>query len=105
MKREENRARWQRLVEHYEASGLTQVAFAKQRGLNAKTLQRWRKRLRSEGALPAVIEVVVEDVPAPPPARNLELLVGRDLSLCFAPGTSPGYVADIVVALKARRAC
>lgn len=58
--------------------------------------------------LPAVVEVVVEPTPVPPspsPVRDLELLVGGDCSLFFAPGTAPDYVADLVVALRERGAC
>lgn len=105
MKQQERRKYWQRMVTEHAASGLTQVAFAKLRGIKVKSLARWRKRLLPPASVPAVVEVVVEDLPASPSPRDRELLVGGDLSLFFAPGTEPGYVADVVLALKARRAC
>lgn len=109
--RAERWAYWRELVREHAESGLTQAAFCAARGVSRKSLQRWRSKLRKHdeaALLPAVVEVVVEPTPVPPkplPVRDLELLVGGDCSLFFAPGTAPDYVADLVVALRERGAC
>jgi len=106
----ERREFWQKVVREFTESGLSQAAFAAQRGVSRKSLQRWRGKLRDEfgrSRSPAMVEVVVAEplVTAPAPTPDLELLVGGDCSLFFAPGTAPDYVADLVVALRERGAC
>ncbi|MGH8031369.1 MAG: IS66 family insertion sequence element accessory protein TnpA [Luteimonas sp.] len=49
--RAEKRAIWCERVQAFEASGLTRRAFCAARGLNAHTLDSWRRRLRSEAAV------------------------------------------------------
>ena len=115
MKQSKRRLYWRRMVDEYEASGLTQVAFAAQWGIRVKSLQRWRKRFREEveaWSLPAFIEVIAETVPAPPdglqvvaPAHPVELLIGEDCVLYVTPGTSTDYVVELVVALRRCGAC
>ncbi|MCP4809506.1 MAG: hypothetical protein GY884_29570 [Proteobacteria bacterium] len=109
MKQSKRRLYWRRMVDEHAASGLTQVAFAAQRGISVKSLYRWRGCFRGEAQaawLPAVVEVVLDSEPAaPPPPRDLRLVLGSDLALVFDPATEPAYVADVVVALRERGAC
>ncbi len=103
---------WRKVVQEHAASGLTQAAFCATRGITRKSLQRWRGKLREELQLervPAMVEVVVAERPAPrptsPAVRDVELLIGGDCSLFFAPGTAPEYIADLLIALRERGAC
>ena len=43
----EERARWTKVVEDFEASSLTQKEFAQERGISYSTLRNWVYRLRS----------------------------------------------------------
>ena len=109
-KRSERWAYWREVLREHAASGLTGVAFCEAHGLSVTSLRRWRSKLRSElEVVPAVVEVVLGEpavlaAPAAPP-RDVELLVGGDLSLFFAPCTEPAYVAELVVALRRSGAC
>lgn len=48
-RRRRTREQWQELVRRYEASeGVTQVEFARQQGLNVRSLRYWLWKLRSE---------------------------------------------------------
>lgn len=102
---------WRRRVLEQAESGLTQVAYCTERGLATKTFQRWRTKLSLElqlEELPSVVEIVLDEpTPAAQPTsvRDLELLIGGDCSLFFAPGTPPDYLADLVLALRQRGAC
>ena len=56
-----------RLIVEFKSSGLSQAAFSRQRGLNAKHLSRWIQR--EEAASPKLVEVKVK--PRPRKARQL----------------------------------
>ncbi len=111
-KRSERWAYWREVLRGHAASGLTGVAFCEAHGLSVTSLRRWRSKLRTElelEAVPAVVEVVLDEpavlaTPAAPP-RDLELLVGGDLSLFFGHCAEPAYVAQLVVALRRSGAC
>jgi len=46
--KQRSREQWQRLVEEWERSELTQAAFCRQKGISVGSLQRW-KRLLADG--------------------------------------------------------
>ena len=46
-------AAWRAVLERFEASGLTAVAFCEREGIGSKSLYRWRSRLGSARELPA----------------------------------------------------
>ena len=46
--RNRGRAYWEQIVRDFEASGQTQVVFARKRKVGLSSLQRWRSRLVAE---------------------------------------------------------
>lgn len=50
MIRGKGQAFWEALVREHEQSGKTQVVFSKERGVSLSALQRWRRKLRDDGA-------------------------------------------------------
>ena len=90
--------RWKELVEMLEASGLSQVTFARQEGVNVGTLRSWIYRLRSEvPSRQAFLPVVVAQTVQPTTGMCLELPNG--IQLRFEIGTAPSYVAELAGAL------
>ena len=70
MKRKRSRAEWVKICDAFEGSGQTSAAFARRRGINRRTLNWWRSRLRREGALtdePATFVEVEGMLPASGP--------------------------------------
>ncbi len=84
-----SRAEWQRIIEAFAASGLTQAAFCRREGLALSTFQYWKRRLAAGGpgtrpgseapAEPAVIDLgALEDRPA---GWEVEIALGDGVSL------------------------
>ncbi len=42
------RSQWQRLVEDWERSGLTQAAYCRKKGISVASLQRWKRLLAED---------------------------------------------------------
>lgn len=87
------------LLTAYEASGLTQKAFARREGINFHTLVGWLQRRRAEGgAAPAMR---FQEVCLAPGARGewpLEVLLPDGL---MVRGTNATLMAELVRALRA----
>lgn len=73
-KQKRSREDWKRLVEALSSSGESAQEFAESRGLNARTLQWWRWRLRIDAKdatpTPRFVPVTVEDWCEPEPAQS-----------------------------------
>lgn len=70
--------RWAQLVAEQEAAGATIRAFAKEKGVNARTLAWWRHQLRVRGIrLPEVVRFDELVVSEPRPAPRVLLRVER----------------------------
>ena len=100
---------WVGIIRQFEASGLTQGAFADERGIPVTTLRSWIYRLRREGGAEESAPILPVRVVAstPPPAGQLdekavvEIEVGDGVRLRFA-ATSPAFIAELVSLLRAR---
>ncbi len=57
-RRRRSAAAWRAVLERFEASGLTTVAFCEREGIGSKSLYRWRSRLGSARELPAARQAV-----------------------------------------------
>lgn len=79
-RRDENRhERMSRLLAELEASGLSVVRFARERGLSPWTLYEWRRRLRRKEALrerEAFVELKLIREPSPATTMSIELPSG-----------------------------
>ena len=99
---------WIQIVGQYEKSGLTQEAFATQRGMPVGTLRWWIWRLRQEqqDAAP-LLPVRVIPSTAPVEARRgeaeaIEVEVDERIRVRFPLDTSPAAIAEVVLLLRAR---
>jgi hypothetical protein len=123
--RDQDRARWTKLVAGFEASDLTQREFATERGVSFSNLRNWIYRLRKEsrplvqepqapsGQAPApgprkersrLVPVrVVASAPKARPAEStnamLELALASGIVVRFPPGTQPAYLRALIAAL------
>jgi transcriptional regulator with XRE-family HTH domain len=91
-----------RLVERYEASGLTQREFADRNGVTMSTLQYWLRKARSGDEAPVeqfrFVEVVENGSPdSATGGMSMEFVDG--LMLRFEGLPSPSYLAEVVTAV------
>ncbi|NTX64921.1 IS66 family insertion sequence element accessory protein TnpB [Myxococcus sp. CA051A] len=108
MRKRAEKPEWVRVVEEFEASGLTQREFAGRRGLRLSTVQSWvyrRRRQERTEAEPPVRLIPVQVSRAPGlEVVMLEVIGAAGARVRFAPGTDVDYVARLVAALE-RTAC
>jgi len=94
-----------RHIEHikaWQASGLTQVVYCQQQGLNAKTFSRWFKtyQLSNPPVKPLLIPVEIKPAAATTQATEslwLRLPKGRTLEL--SGNISPRWLAELLLCL------
>ena len=98
---------WVQIVRQFEQSGLTQEAYADERGIPVATLRSWIYRLRrEEHAVPPLLPVRV--IPSTPPsagqpeAASIEVELGESIRLRFPSCTAPAVIAEIVLRLRAQ---
>src|SRR5438128_2460539 len=94
---------WVGIVGQYERSGLTQEAFAADRGFPVATLRWWISRLRRDGKEAAPLLPVRVLASTAPSARGagdgwpgIEVTVGDALRVRFPDGTPPSMIAELV---------
>ena len=70
-------------VEAWQASGLTQAAYCRQAGLNAKNLSRWIRKypVALESTAPRLIPIEIKPNEVPPEVLRLRLSQGYMLEL------------------------
>jgi hypothetical protein len=94
-------ARWRQLVAEFEASELTQEAFARSREINVGTFRWWLYRIRS-GAMPArFVEVVSESSEAA--SGPVTVSVAGNVTIEFQRRPSVEYLGTLVRYLAERR--
>lgn len=91
-----------RLVKRYEASGLTQLGFARENEVTVATLQYWLRKVRSGDEAPVeqfrFVEVV-ENGSQESSTGGMSLEFGDGLMLRFEGLPSPSYLAEVVTVL------
>lgn len=85
-----SRRQWQSLLDDFHRSGLTKVAFCKQHGVAASSLNRWQRMLESDAEISGFIDVT-EPLSRTPETRSprrdsdnawqVELALGNDIVL------------------------
>ena len=84
---------WQAQVEDWRQSGLSQIAYCKQRDLNIKSFRRWRTKLQ-RAATPALTLVPVSvSAQIPEPPIRLHSPGGWRIEL---PAANAAWLADLV---------
>ena len=97
MKNTEREQVWQARVAQWEASGLSQRAYAVEQGFPVRQVGYWVRRLTAVQAAPALLPVRVAPVAAPAPVISLRSDRGWTLTL---PGDVPaGWLAELLRAL------
>jgi hypothetical protein len=86
---------WREQVEGWRASGLSQIAYCEQHGLNIKSFRRWRTKLQRAMATSPSLTLVPISVgaPATAPAIRLHSPGGWRIELAAA---NPAWLADLV---------
>lgn len=99
---------WVEIIRQFEASGLSQTEFAKQRGIPMKTLSSWVYKLRHEEKEGALLPVRVISSTALSARRSkddgaaTEVELGDPIRLHFPTGTAPRLIAEVVALLRTR---
>lgn len=114
---QERRERWRRIVDQWQASGLSQAEFCRRRELAVWQLAWWRKQLAGQGqAVPLFVPLRVAQPqeqsaeaagePSAPlsSGQELELVWGDGRRLRFAAQIDPGRLRGIVTALDSAAA-
>jgi DNA-binding transcriptional regulator YiaG len=93
---------WFRVVEEFEASGLTQREFAERRSMSLGTLQSWVYRRRRQAPRAEAVRLLPVQVAAAPSVSGamLEVVSVGGARVRFAAGTDVEYVARLVAALS-----
>ena len=99
MSQSKGRAFWQRVVADVDA-GMAQTEAARKHGVSASGLGYWVRRFRREPPRPAEPRLLPVRITSAASASCCRLLV-NELRFEFEEGTSPGYVAAVVQALRA----
>ena len=97
MKNSEREQVWQARVAQWQASGLSQRAFAIEQGFPVRQVGYWVRRLTGAQAAPALLPVRVAPAASPAAAINLRSERGWTLTL---PGDVPArWLAELMQAL------
>lgn len=98
--RQAKRERWRKLLRRWNASGLSQAAFCRQRRLSVWQFRWWKKRLEADTTPSADLFVPVTIGPALVSAGRMELAWTDGRVLRFDAGVEPTALAAVVAALS-----
>ncbi len=86
---------WQTQVEGWRQSGLSQIAYCEQHGLNIKSFRRWRTKLQRAATTAASLTLVPVSIgnPATTPAIRLHSPGGWRIDLATG---DPAWLADLL---------
>ncbi len=84
---------WQAQVEGWRQSGLSQIAYCAQHGLNIKSFRRWRTKLQRAAATSLTLVPISVGPPATTPAIRLHSPSGWRIELATA---NPAWLADLL---------
>jgi hypothetical protein len=95
---------WTRHVEHWRASGLTQVVYCRRHRLAKGTLGYWASTVKEPKARGGqLVEVGRAEAKGQAPRSPIELVVERRYLLRLWPGMEPGHMRDVLSVLENRR--
>ncbi len=83
----------------WKASGLTQAAYCRQHGLNAKTFSRWLRLSQAPSQPPALVPVNIVPDDATPVSRDIRLQLRQGYSLDLPVTVSPIWLAELLQCL------
>lgn len=99
-----SRGEWSTIIKAYERIGGAHEEFCAARGLNLASFRGWLYRIRRVAAGSSAITLLPVDVMAapPPPAPSVVLVAVGGVEVRVPLGTDVGYVAALVMELRAR---
>ena len=86
------RTEWAALINEFEASSETQVAFCKRKGLVVGSLRGWRYRLQPAAA-PESVQVTIEE-----PRATTVATLPNGVRIEFGADTDPSYIGAVLSA-------
>ena len=84
---------WREQVEGWRASGLSQIAYCEQHGLNIKSFRRWRTKLQRMAATALTQVPISVGAPVGAPAIRLHSPGGWRIELATS---NPTWLADLL---------
>lgn len=94
---------WNRHVENWRASGLTQREYCRRHRLTKGTLGYWASTLKGAEAVGSqLVEVGRADAKEPRPRSPIELVVEGRYLLRLWPGMEPGHMREVLSVLESR---
>jgi Transposase len=97
--REERRSHWRCLVDKHAESGMSAVAFCRERGINPQQFYSWRRRFHGESPRPGFIRLV-------PTTRSsqsgIRIVLDHRISVELDKGFDPLTLREAVDALSNR---
>jgi hypothetical protein len=99
---------WVQIIGQFERSGLTQEAFAEQRGIPVSTLRAWIYKLRRATEEAPVLPVAVIASTAPTARQQqleavaIEVELPDAVRVRFPPDTAASVIADVVALVRSR---
>ncbi len=98
MRSDARRALWQERVRQWRDSGLSQRAFALQRGWPVRQAGYWIRKLRAEvaGAVPELVPVVIKSGDAAEPEPVVTLHGAGGWRVDIGAGHSAAWLADLL---------
>ena len=95
------------MLEEAERSGLSDRAFARQKGIDPQRLWWWRKRLGSTTAVAkqdtGFVELAVRRTPPPAVTGRVEILLGNGRVVATSVDVDPVMLARVLDAVEGRR--
>ena len=98
---QERRAFWQEHLAQWQASGMTQVAYCRQHGVNRDQFSYWKKRLlsaRSAGTAPGGTDLIAVHMASA--GATLAVVLNDHLRVDVYPGFDPATLRAVVQALR-----
>ena len=82
MTREERTTHWREIIEQHEASGLSGVAFCRERSINLSRFYHWRRRLKQE-SLGGFLELTSDLHSSRPGVTTAGVLIHMNGDVCI----------------------
>lgn len=102
--RHERRLKWERLIQEWKDSGLSQVAFCKKRDLNQRTFQYQLKKMAGKKLSPSLAspQFMKLEMPVPrsPSSDALEVRLSCGTQLTFTGWSNTMAVLEVIRGLK-----
>ena len=93
-RRQARRERWASILTEFDRSGLSGVEFAAVRGIDLRSLYRWRQRERRAGLIPASAGLI--EVPRVGVSAWAAEVATRNGTVRLSPGASPRWAGQLI---------